>query len=269
MYRGFKLKLDDIDNVEFLKSRFKRFNYINKGKELFESFRNDIKYKLDSFILEDGTINGTAMQRNWFPQIEADIFISHSHKDEELALALAGWLYEKFEIISFIDSCVWGYSNELLKIIDKRYCLKEDGYYDYNMRNFSTSIVHMMLSTALTMMIDNTESIFLLNTNNSINTSSFIKESTNSPWLYSEITISKLIQKKEPKRHYRRTKLFSKKILDNLNENFKFDVDTEHLRLINETNLEDWVNETKLSDYGYPLDVLYSLFPQKKLNIIL
>jgi len=125
----------------------------------------------------------------------------------------------------------------------------------------------MMLSTALTMMIDNTESIFLLNTNNAIKTSSEILGTTSSPWLYSEITISKLIQKKDPKRHYRRTVLFSKSILDNLNESIvaKFKVDTEHLSSISEISLLKWVTEFNQlhKEYQYPLDALYTVVHPK------
>lgn len=269
MYRGFKIKFNKKENVEFLSSPFEKRYYINKGRELYSSYQNEIKYTLDSFILDDGTIDGSKMQENWFSQIEADVFISHSHKDEEDAIAFAGWLYEKFNLIAFIDSCIWGYSDKLLNTIDKLKCSNGNGNYDYDKRNRSTSIVHMMLSTALTMMIDNTETIFLLNTNNAINTSSVISDTTNSPWLYSEITISKLIQKKEPKRHYRRTVLFSKALLDSLNENViaKFEVDTEHLDSITEITLNKWVTECNLlhKKYQYSLDALYYLRPPKKL----
>ncbi len=52
-------------------------------------------------------IDGDALQDMWFPEEfmnnEKFIFISHSHADEKLA----GYLYQKFRIYSFIDSCVW------------------------------------------------------------------------------------------------------------------------------------------------------------------
>lgn len=38
----------------------------------------------------DGIAVGTQIEKDWFPQMEADIFISHSHIDEELAKGLAG-----------------------------------------------------------------------------------------------------------------------------------------------------------------------------------
>lgn len=147
---------------------------------MFQEDEKQVKNVLRNYVLKDGVIDGSIMQSNWFPKVEADVFISHSHKDEKRAIALAGWLYKKFGIKSFIDSCIWGYSNDLLKLIDKEHCYQEEtNTYDYNLRNYSTSHVHMMLSVALTMMIDNTECI-LSNTPNSITTSSIINK-TESP----------------------------------------------------------------------------------------
>lgn len=56
------------------------------------------------------------MQSYWFPKINADIFLSHSHKDEKLIIAFAGWLKDTFNLDVFIDSCIWGYSNDLQKL---------------------------------------------------------------------------------------------------------------------------------------------------------
>lgn len=67
------------------------------------------------------------MKEDWFPNIEADVFISHSHQDKKIVLALAGWIYEKFKVKCFIDSCVWGYINDLLeKLNDKCSDKRED-----------------------------------------------------------------------------------------------------------------------------------------------
>lgn len=191
MYRGFNL---------LLKNNCFKQDYFEKIQEIgFESFSNQrakIIEKISSFANGDGSLDGTKMQENWFPKIEADIFISHSHKDEKLAIALAGWLKETFGLTAFIDSCVCGYANDLLKMIDDKYCLKDMHSYSYEKRNYSTSHVHMMLSVALTQMIDNTECLFFLNTPNSITPDTIINQ-TESPWIYSEISTSQLIRKKE------------------------------------------------------------------------
>jgi hypothetical protein len=53
----------------------------------------------------------------------------------------------------------------------------------------------MMLSTALSMMIDKAECLFFLNTPNSIQATEAI-DRTKSPWIYHEISISSLIRKR-------------------------------------------------------------------------
>src|SRR5690606_26606894 len=84
-------------------------------------------------------IDGSKLQADWFPNIEADIFISHSHRDKDLAIALSEYLYQNFDLNVFIDSCIWGYSDEHLKIIDDKYCLNSDQTtYNYSKRNYST-----------------------------------------------------------------------------------------------------------------------------------
>jgi len=32
----------------------------------------------------------------------------------------------EFDIISFIDSCAWGYSDDLLRMLDDEYCLQKE-----------------------------------------------------------------------------------------------------------------------------------------------
>lgn len=104
MYRGFQLELKRY----CLMFKGKSEHYHSVGSNLLKGHQSKVQLVLKKFLLSDGSIDGSRMQENWFPQIEADIFISHSHQDEGLAIALAGWLYEKFRLVSFIDSCVWG-----------------------------------------------------------------------------------------------------------------------------------------------------------------
>ncbi len=41
---------------------------------------------------------------NWFPSIKSDIFLSHSHKDEDTALKIAGYLKNNHKLEVFVDS---------------------------------------------------------------------------------------------------------------------------------------------------------------------
>jgi len=190
MYRGFNVKGIKFDDGKSL---------YDLGKTQSLEHNAAIAQELNSFILGNGKIDGTKMQSNWFPTIEADIFLSHSRKDLNLAITLAGWLKKKFGLNTFIDSSVWGYSNDLLKQIDNDYCKIGNNLYSYDSRNFSTSHVHMMLASALTMMIDQAETLFFLNTPQSLS-SDDVKQKTVSPWIYFELTTSRFIRKPIPDR---------------------------------------------------------------------
>lgn len=244
MFLGFKLTLDDNDfdfDIEH--------NYYNIGNSIFKQNKKVIKEELDSFINKDGSIDGSKLQEKWFPQIKSDVFISHSHQDEKSAIILAGWLNKVFGLNVFIDSSVWGYSNDLLKIIDDRYCRNGDcGNYDYNKRNFSTSHVHMMLSSALSSMMDRTEALFFLNTPNS-NTVIDLMDKTKSPWIYSEIEISKLIRRKKD-RTILKGPTFTSEMRKVLNESVEtldmnYDLDLDHLIHLDTQGLKAWEEEYK------------------------
>lgn len=105
MYRGFQLTLNT-DNFPHQK------HLLDVGNNHLSKYRTELEKTINSFVLTDGSLAGNQMQKNWFPQINADVFISHSHQDKELAKTFAGWLYEAFGLTAFIDSCVWGYANK-------------------------------------------------------------------------------------------------------------------------------------------------------------
>lgn len=168
--------------------------YIEKGKELGQVNELKIYNGLDKLIGLDGDISGSKIQSEWFPQVEVDIFLSHSHNDEELALGLVGFLKEKFDLNVFIDSNVWKSADRLLKIIDEKHCGNGFGHYDYERRNLSTSHVHMVLAVSLAKMINRSKALFVLNTPNVITTLETI-EKTNSPWIYFELVMAELLRK--------------------------------------------------------------------------
>lgn len=251
MYTGFNLKFE-----RYLTEPQEKY-YFDKGKELFKQYSNQVEQKLEELILDNGNIDGGKMQSNWFPSVKADIFLSHSHKNEKDAIALSGYLYDKLGIRTFVDSCIWGYSDELLKKLDEKFCKMDSGHFDYNKRNFTTSNVHMMLSTALTKMMDKTECLLFLNTPESISFKEGVKSSTLSPWIYAEIETSKLIRHKklsEYRTSRRRTMTFSKggKVL---NESIEYPLDLTHLTNLNSTDIRNWINEYQNEEF--PLDLLY------------
>ncbi|MFJ7471663.1 hypothetical protein ACIQWI_24360 [Peribacillus frigoritolerans] len=248
MFSGFNLKMND----DFL-------SYSDLGNTILKENKENkdhIEKELDSFLLSDGSIDGTKMQNDWFPQINADVFISHSHADKEKALAVAGWLKHKFGLTAFIDSCVWGYSAHLLKKIDDIYCKNTDSNtYNYEKRNFSTSHVYMMLSMALTKMMDKTECVLFLNTPKSTVTNEVIDQ-TKSPWIYYEIGQTQLIRKKQPVRFGLIKKggyyFENAKVLD-----IKYNLDIKHLNEITLNDLQDWEKAYNSKSDSHALDVLY------------
>ena len=203
---------------------FARFNYLpenyyynhyfnphlESGRKIYNATIEKTRKCLRGFILENGHIDGTALKDHWFNIIDADVFISHSHKDIEKVKGFAGWLYDQFGLTSFIDSCVWGYCDDLLKDMDNMYCWQsESKTYSYELRNYTTTHVHTMLSSALTEMIDRSECVIFYNTPNSImltdelnNVKKGNTANTLSPWIYHELSVSSMIRTQKPKRMF-------------------------------------------------------------------
>lgn len=261
MYRGYNLKINSKIIESFETTEYKEFYEI--GLTQNNQTKKNIRENLNSFISKDGIIRGTDLQKNWFPEIKSHIFLSHSHKDEKFAITLAGILYEVFEIITFIDSTVWGYSNEILKQIDDKFCKNIDQKtYNYDKRNYSTSHINITLATALNKMIDSSECVFFLNTPFSITPNSVI-DKTASPWIFSEIATTQIIRKKAPERVTKMTKHYSAEN-KRLNEDLKIEYDLElsHLTSLDGNILQKWFD----MDFTSPenvLDNLYSLTPLK------
>lgn len=196
MYSKFNLRMSD----GFYNREVNQ--YFEAGRLVYKDFENKSKKCLKEFILDNGRIDGTAVKEYWFQMENVDVFLSHSHDDKNKVIAFSGWLKEVFGLTSFVDSCVWGYCDDLLKEIDNEYCWqKQSKTYNYNMRNYSTSHVHMMLSIALSEMIDRTECIIFFNTPKSVEIRSNLsdvkrgtKAITLSPWIYNELAITSTIR---------------------------------------------------------------------------
>lgn len=216
-----------------------------------------IKVNLQNFS-KNGILDGSKLSKEWFPQISANVFISHSHKDENYALMLAGFLHKELGIKCFIDSCVWGYSENLLKAIDNEFCKNGDGTYNYKLRNQSTAHVYMMLTVALAKMINNCECLFFLNTPNSILPEESINK-TLSPWLYTELSMSTLIEKRTPEKHRQIIESFSR-TSESMTPKMSFDVDFG-LPELTFDDIEEWGKQCKIYNkkHSNALDLLYSM----------
>lgn len=297
MFMGFNLNLQE----QFFEAEKGLEEYVEIWKNNFKSNEEKWKKNLKEYILNE-TIDGIKLQGDWFPEINADIFISHSHQDERLAQALAGWLYDVFGIKSFIDSDRWGYIDELLEQLNDEYSDKDEvmGYriYSYEKSNRVSQNVNTMLTIALHKMIDKTEAILLLNTDNSVKGMKGEKGITYSPWIYSEMVCSNIIRKKSllAYRDYKINTVFHEDEMKKTNMAFlgieiSYTMPIAHLESINEKKLSQWkkgyeelkyenlathkIAEDKIAknrilygwyeeidgylDKEYPLDILYRL----------
>lgn len=247
MDRGFNLT---IENHKYVATVSDIEKYRADGK-------NRAKILADLWIKND-KLDASLITEHLFPIIEADIFLSHSSKDIGQAVGIAQEL-ESCGLKVFIDSFAWGSVYELLRTIDNKHCLSDDGStYDYHERNRSTSHIYMILSTALQRMIDNTDTILFLNTNHSISLKDSVESEskTLSPWIHMELSFSSMVRRRP-----RRLRINNKRqVLDGVVSNEGFDFSHEapvwHFTKINEQEFEDWLsyaftNKSEAIDYLY------------------
>lgn len=274
MYTAFNLKISlaDFSSVD---------EYIHIGKKQKLELSKFAKKELDDFILSDEILDGEKLSESWFKTVESDVFISHSHNDVELAYALAGWLKKQFDLNVFLDEVVWGSADELLKKLDDKYCYQsETKTYNYTKRNFTTSHVHAMLSTAIQSVMDNSEVIFFLNTEESFpSIRNVLKENseyTLSPWIYQEVINAKLLR---PVNWavYRRKRTLQHSLYESASNtlNIAYKTPINDFTLLDATTLSAWQEkQSKVKDepYGglfigtfdHPLNHLYDIVFETK-----
>lgn len=256
MHRAFKISGMNLTGVHF--SSLARM----KGSIQRESSKSKISSTLESFIREGGGLDGQLLSQDWFPEIKADVFISHSHADEQFALGLVGWLNEYFGLRAFVDSAVWGNAGDLLRLIDNKYCLNEDGRtYNYQTRNFSTSHVHMMLNVALMKTMASSECVWFLNTPNSISTREVV-ELTTSPWIFSEIAMANHLKQREPSRWLAKTasRIDERRRLEVLHP-----LELDGFDEINADHISRWTKEWQWKKHSeHALDVLYGILDRTR-----
>lgn len=174
---------------------------------------------------------------------------------------LAGYLQEKCDITAFIDSEVWGYSDDLLKKIDHEFCnpyKNEVGeeVYDYNRRNRSTALVHLILQGALAKMINRCECMIFIGSPNSLRPSDIKDENlTYSPWIYSELLMANSFPPRIPERY----KPIRHDSFCNESQNFIPDlkVNLETFRTLSISDIDDVVKNPTNPSPEEVLDQLY------------
>lgn len=204
MERAYNYKCEDQSYINMLLERYGSQSSINVHSS--EDLENVIKNAIDR---DTGIIDGDYLESHYFPTICSDVFISFSHNDEKLAKTLTK-LLESLGLKVFLDSQIWGSADALLNQIDNRYCKNEsNNNYNYRKRNFSTSLVHALLSMSLFKVIDKSRVAIFVNTENSLPGIDLMEKNTDrqgtynnavtySPWIYEELMmISTIIKNRQ------------------------------------------------------------------------
>lgn len=204
-------------------------------------------------------IDGSKLQEDWFPteNLQFDVFLSHSHGDEGKAKKFAAFMKHKYGLTTFIDSCYWNYCDVLLEQLDKQLWEPKDGnsQYNYTKRNYSTTIIHTMLSMSLMKMMSKCECFILLDSSN-VHFPDGYKSKTLSAWIYQEAEISKVIDRKIPERWLKNilqhrgggileTRYFCSDSVATENQSVTFDLDTSKMHLVRYSLLTKMNGHTK------------------------
>lgn len=256
LYKGYKLSRSVIENI--LEDSIE---YRNSYSKSTVTLKEKIKESFDDLLLSENQIDVELLQKEWFPVGEYDVFLSHSHKDIDDIEALAGYLTKEMGLRVFVDSFIWRYCDELLRKLNNEYNCIDSTTYRHLGANWCCTNVTLILNSALQEVINKSEVLFFYNSPNSITHEYKGAERSDSPWIYSEILISKVIEKRFPKR----TELIRKGRIEVANESvglsFSYPAITDHLEVLTKNQFDFWkiINDsdqarTKLK---HPLDRLY------------
>jgi hypothetical protein len=228
-----------------------------------EQGKPDLKAKLSKMIhnssLQTEILDAESIWDEWFPEVKADVFISHSSKDVDLAKSLASWLDQYCRLTAFIDSEIWGHSDTLLKELDDKYCVKDRSNgkattYSYEKRNGSTAHVHMLLCYALTHMIERTECFIFIESHNSVTAEDSV-EGTYSPWIFHELATVDTIELRKPERLAKGPG--DVLIAESVAPRIKYPFLRKRLIQIDSSILSQWQDSSVQKQQVHPLNILY------------
>lgn len=192
MFIPFYIDINEIDKLQTPNS-LKVIDFEKRESSIQEL----LKSKID---ITKGTIDAEEIKNGWLPvKAHYHVFISYSHDDIVKARKLATWL-ESQGVSCFLDAFFWNNADALLQIIDDAKCKNPNGKtYNYKKRNYSTSLIHAILSMAILEAVDKCDIGFFIKSSHSL-TLDFdcIKSHTLSPWIYEELNIMARIDKRVP-----------------------------------------------------------------------
>ena len=251
MYKGFDVKLD----VTKLRQKVTNVkpglwdDLVRKGKASRKELRDAIGAKIAS---GKWVLSGSDIESNWFPKLMNHVFISHSHQDEDLALALAGALKYWMGLDAFVDSSVWGYYADLQKLIYQKVTSLRGEVYGTQRTELENSIVshvHCMLTKSLVQMMDQCECLIFLNTPSSIGIRDVrgTSQETYSPWIYTEVEVSRFLRTHEDPRRPK-TRGFAESVekvaMDEaIRDIISYPLNLDHLGKVDSDGVWKWICE--------------------------
>lgn len=266
MYRAFNVKIDENDITK-------------KSNTYYDKKKSDYGNKLMKIINSQEELKAKEIKETLLPNNEKfDVFISHSHQDLELAKQFAMYLKDTYNLECFIDSMYWGNIDDFLSELNDKYSSLESGSngnkrYNHFKANNACKHCDMILSSALTDMIDNCEVVFFLNTENSIiaGKDAVNGDETYSPWIYHEIFTTSIIEKHLPSRIealFEDVRNFSLRS-DDENLKIKYEIDLSNFPIIDKYILDKWIEpkvflKQYFSKNEESLDELYKVLPVEK-----
>ncbi len=186
MNKAYNLKIDDDSRSCILSQSSEinsKLNCMFNYDEIEKILSNCISGENGEFRLNAETLN-----QLMFPTIKADIFLSHSHADFDLACKVAKIIELNTGKNVFIDAVLWKSIYDLEKKLNEEFCVSAETeeygtLYSHKKVLNIASHVRLLLTSALSIMIKNCPNFVVLNTG-----SAFIDGAvTNSPWIYYEI----------------------------------------------------------------------------------
>lgn len=245
MYSRFNLKLSEKELLEIEN----KFEDLHEDDNYFGNFinKNEISTKLKKIIEQEGVLKSEILEVDCFPQDKFEVFLSHSHKDKQLATKFAQFMRKEMGIKVFLDYQFWEYTDDIIKE------LINDNSDSIDDITSVTSKINMILTTSLTKMINRTECLIFLNSNNSIDNSYFGDSCnyTDSPWLYYELFISELLKTNKPDRLTKEFGLITESV------DIKFQVFLSKMVDMDSELLISWITCYRNKSHKNVLDCLY------------
>ena len=81
MYRAFNVQIADNEMDSLLRNSNQLYNNF---LDIYLSNKFNIQRSLENFLLPNNAIDVQSLEQDWFPSVDAHVFISHSHKNIEL-----------------------------------------------------------------------------------------------------------------------------------------------------------------------------------------